>query len=427
VTLDRSAPGVRITLLESERSSGGEPLDLRDRVLSFSYEDSEKKADQVSIQLDNFDLSLFERPELTGGAVLEVSWGYPRNMAPPRRVVVKKLKGFQQLTLEGQATSVLLNREAKTRSWQNKTRAEVAHEIAEEQGYEEGFIHIEDTTVRFDVINQSAETDARFLKRLAAREEFSFFVDDQGFHFRPRDQASPPTHVLTWYADRGRGDVLSVGMESDLGRRAGSVAVRGRNPLSKGTITTEATKDSVPRASLAEVVEVVDPKTGETSLQARNATASVHPTSAANPASAEREAQARFRRAERETIKLSLQVVGNPTLRAKSVIEVRGISKLLSGKYYVTEAKHTISSSGYVIDLKLTRDGSGGRPAGRAATGQPQGGEPNRQQPSTGAELRAVEVIDRETGAARVEYRQSGRVIGAEDPEARVSIAQVNR
>src|SRR5688572_4479756 len=106
MTLDRSAPGVRITLLESERSAGGQPLDLRDRVLSFSYEDSEKKADQVSIQLDNFDLSLFERTELTGGAVLEVSWGYPRNMAPPRRVVVKKLKGFQQLTLEGQATSV---------------------------------------------------------------------------------------------------------------------------------------------------------------------------------------------------------------------------------------------------------------------------------------------------------------------------------
>ncbi|HVJ14795.1 MAG TPA: hypothetical protein VM686_05115, partial [Polyangiaceae bacterium] len=87
----------------------------------------------------------------------------------------------------------------------------------------------------------------------------------------------------------------------------------------------------------------------------------------------------------------------------------------------------TISSSGYVIDLKLTRDGSGGRAAGRTATGQPQGGEPNRQQPSTGAELRAVEVIDQETGAARVEYRQGGRVIGAEDPEARVSVAQVNR
>jgi len=421
--LDRSAPGVRITLLESERSAAGEPLGLRDRIISFSYEDSEKKADQVSIQLDNFDLSLFERADLMGGAVLEVSWGYPRAMAPPRRVVVKKLKGFQVLTLEGQATSVLLNREAKTRAWQNKTRAEVARELATEHGFTEDVVHVEDTAVRFDVISQTAETDARLLKRLAAREEFAFFVDDRGFHFRSRDQASPPTHVLTWYADRGRGDVLSVNVESDLVRRAGSVGVRGRDPIAKATVSAEATKDSVPRATLAEVVEVVDPRTGESSLQTRNATASVHPSSAPTAASAEREAQARFRRAERDTIKVSVQVVGDPTLRAKSVIELRGVSKLLSGKYYVAEAKHSISSAGYVVDLKLTRDGSGGRSAARAPATQPQGGEPNRHQPTSGAEPLVVETINPETGATRLEYRHGGRVIGAEDPEGRQSVA----
>ena len=92
---------------------------------------TERKADKVSIQLDNFDLSLFDREDLMGGATLEVSWGYPGNMAVPRRVVVKKLKGFATLTVEGQATSVLMNREAKTRSWENVTRSEVARQIAE--------------------------------------------------------------------------------------------------------------------------------------------------------------------------------------------------------------------------------------------------------------------------------------------------------
>ena len=132
-------------------------------------------------------------------------------------------------------------------------------------------------------------------------------------------------------------------------------------------------------ATKQEILEVVDRETGETSLQERNATTSVHPTSAPTPAAAERESAARFRRAERETVKLALHVVGDPTLRAKQVVEVRGISSLLSGKYYVTEAKHVISSSGYVVDLKLTRDGTGARRgAGPNARGQPQGGEPNR-------------------------------------------------
>ena len=87
----RSSPGVRVTVLSHERAPSGEPLNLDGRILSFTFDDAEKKADQVSLQLDNFDLALFEREELAGGATLEVSWGYPGNMAPPRRVVVKKL------------------------------------------------------------------------------------------------------------------------------------------------------------------------------------------------------------------------------------------------------------------------------------------------------------------------------------------------
>jgi hypothetical protein len=306
---DRSAPGVRIVALANERAASGEPEDLAGRIIGFTYEDSEKKTDQVSIQLDNFDLALFEREDLVAGATLEVSWGYPGNMAPPRRVVVKKLKGFQTLTIEGQATSVLMNREAKTRAWTSKSRAEVAKEIAAEHGYEGEFVDVEDTEEVFDTINQTAETDARFLRRLAAREEFEFFVDDGGLHFRTRNQASAPTHVLTWFADPGRGDIISVNVESDLVRRAGRVEVRGRDPLAKATVSAQATSGTVDRSTLGDVLEVVDPETGSTSLQQRNATASVHPTSAATPTQATRESAARFRRAERATVKLSMQVV----------------------------------------------------------------------------------------------------------------------
>ncbi len=421
--VDRSAPGVRITVLANERAPSGEPLQLDGRIIGFTYEDAERQADQVSLQLDNFDLALFDREELTGGATLEVSWGYPGNMAPPRRVVVKKLKGFQTLTIEGQATSVLMNREAKTRAWTSKSRSDVAKEIASEQGYQGDFVDVEDTTEVLDTINQTAETDARFLRRLAAREEFEYFVDDGGFHWRSRNQARAPSHVLTWFSDPGRGDIISLNVESDLARRAGRVEVRGRDPLAKTTIDSHATSATVDRATLSDVLEVVDPVTGSSTLQERNATASVHPTSAPTPAAADRESAARFRRAERETVKLTMQVVGDPTLRAKEVLEVRGISGLLSGKYYVTEAKHVISSSGYVVELKLTRDGTGARRlAGSAAQGQPQGGQPNRQDPAAGGAMTEIEVVNPQSGASHVEYRRDGRVIGAEDPEAGMSV-----
>lgn len=416
---DRSAPGVRITLLADEKAGSGEPLDLADRIIGFTFEDAEKKADKVSLQLDNFDLALFDREDLLGGAVLEVSWGYPGNMSVPRRVVVKKLKGFGTLTVEGQALSALMNREAKTRSWENVTRSEVARQIAEEHGYEGQFIDIDDTEETLDVVNQTAETDARFMRRLAAREELEFYVDDGGFHFHERRQNAAPTHVFTWYADPGRGDVISVNVESDLVRRAGRVSVRGRDPLQRTTVEASTTSASADRSTISEVIEVVDPETGATSLEMRNATASVQPTSVTNAARAQRESQARFRRAERETVKLSLQVVGDPTLHAKSIVEVRGISGLLSGKYYVNDVKHVISSSGYVCELKLTRDGTGRRARTVAQSQRSQGGSRNTSQPRTDSEMTQVEVVDPETGATRIEYRRDGRPVGAGDPEAR--------
>ena len=419
--IDRSAPGVRITLLADERAPSGEPLELGDRIIGFTFDDAERKADKVAIQLDNFDLSLFDREDLMGGATLEVSWGYPGNMAVPRRVVVKKLKGFTTLTVEGQATSVLMNRESKTRNWENVTRAEVARQIAEEHGHEGQFIDVDDTEEVFDVINQSGETDARFLRRLASREEFEFYVDDGGFHFHERRQSAAPTHVFTWYADPGRGDVMSINVESDLVKRAGRVTVRGRDPMQRATIESSTSNETADRSTLAEVVEVVDPETGATSLETRNATASVHPTSASTEGRAGRESAARFRRAERATVKLSMRVVGDPTLHAKSIVELRGVSGLLSGKYYVTGVKHVISSSGYTCDLKLTRDGSGRR---ARQVAREQRGERNTSRPRSDGELTQVEAVDSETGATRIEYRRDGRRIGYEDPEAGQSVME---
>ncbi|WP_141593126.1 phage late control D family protein [Myxococcus sp. AB056] len=421
--LDRTAPGVRLTLLAHERAPSGEPLSLEGRVLGLTFEDSATKADKLSLQLDNFDLALFDRAELVGGTVLEVSWGYPGLMAPPRRVVVKKLKGFQVLTVEGQALSALMHREAKTRTWAGKTRAQVVREVAAEHGYEEDSVHVEDTGESFDTIHQAGETDARFLRRLAAREEFQFHVDDRGLTFGPRNQAAAPTHVLWWYADSGRGDVLSVNVESELGRRVGKVDVRGRDAMAKRNLEAQASSGTVERTTLADFLEVVDKRTGTTSLQLRNSTTSVQPTSASTPAQAQRESDARFRRAEAGTVKLSLQVVGNPSLRAKSVVEVRGISSFLSGKYYVTEAKHVLSSSGYTTDLKLSRDGTGQRQQASAEKqGQPQGGQPNTSAPETTGALKEVEAFERDTGTRYIEYRRDGQPIGVEDPEAGMSL-----
>jgi phage protein D len=415
MSLDRSAPGVRIGSLTDPRATTGTPVDLRGRIVGFTYEESDVRTDKVTIELDNFDGSLFDRPELLGGALLEVSWGYPGCMAPPRRAVVRKLTGYAQLTVEAHGLAALWNDKAATQRWLSMTRSDVARAIAASHGYDGAFAIIDDTQEQYDVIVQAGETDAWFLRRLAAKEHFLFAIDTDGFHFHARRQADAPEHVLTYYSDPSRGDVKSIAVDSDLTRRVGAVVARGRDPMGKATIEARSNADTAPRGTLADVLEVFDPETGAGSTRPWNATESVHATSAATATQATREADARFTRAESATLVLSVQTVGDPTIRARSILELQGVPARLAGKYRVHEAKHVVNGSGYALDLKLRRDSVGKAPPAQPT--KPQGGDRNTAAPRSDAEQDWVETVDQETGAPATAFKAGGRAIGAGDPE----------
>jgi len=99
--------------------------------------------------------------------------------------------------------------------------------------------------------------------------------------------------------------------------------------------------------------------------------------------------------------------LGDPEQLAKTLIEVQGISQFLSGKYYVKNVKHALSSSGYTMDLDCIKDATG-RMARRVERARASAGRPNTAPRRSPDELREVEAVDAETGATRVEYRRSG-------------------
>jgi phage protein D len=412
--MDRRAAGVRVGLLADVKAREATSAGLEGRVLSLTYEDTEVKADKVTLELDNRDLRLFDREDLLGGALLEVSWGYRGAMAPPRRVVVQKVKGFEVLTLEAHALSVLLHREERTRRFEHQRASDIAQAIAEEHGFRGALAVIEPTARIHELLNQAAETDAAFLRRLANREGYVFYVDDTGFHFHTENLRPAPTLVLGW---RTASDVAvtSISVENDVMRRVGKMSVRGRDPLTRTTLEGGANSDTAERTTLGEGVAVVDPETGALSMEMRNASEAVRTNTTGDP---QQEANSRFKRAERPTLKLSVDTLGEPTLRAKTLVELRGLPTLLSGKYYVREVRHSVNAEGYVCSLKLVRDALGRRAASALRR---QGGDPNRAKKKTDGALTPVLVVDPETGATRREYRRDGRALGGEDPEARLS------
>jgi len=402
--VQRSEPQV---LLKVQTDGGTERVDLGDRLIGFTFEDSDNKTDKASLQIDNWDLSFFDSKLIVKGAILEVSWGYPDRMSPVRKLVVRKIKGFTTLQVEAHAKSVLMNREQKCRVFENVTRSDIAKEIADENGFSGTFANVEDTDEIYECLNQAGETDARFLTRLARREGFRFYVDQTGLHWHSRRFDQSPTRVFRYYTDPNQGDILSVGLDNDVLAKPGRTWVRARDPRRRSNVDVSGSDGETNRDSLGDVIEVVDPETGTSSLDRRNASSSVRSSAAGNEGRARREANARFRTSTRQTVKLKLRVVGDPEQLAKTIVDVQGISQFLSGKYYVKSVKHVISSGGYTLDLDCLKDATG-RMARRVERTRSSAGRPNRAARRSRDELRAVEVVDAESGSTNVEYRRDG-------------------
>jgi phage protein D len=398
--------------------AGAAQVDLSDRVLSFSFEDSEWKADKLILSVDNWDLASFDDPTFRKGNILEVSWGYPGDMAPARQVVIQKVTGFQTLHVEGHAKSVLMNKVGRCRSFETVKRSDVVRTIAQENGYGPDFQDVEDTGQLLPTVTQARMTDAQLCRRLADREGFEFYVDFDGLHFHGRRLGQRPVRVLRWFTAPEVGEVIAINVENDVSAKPGAVNVRGRDPLQKKDIDERGSNDKTVRDSLAPVIEIVDPETGATRLERRNVSEDTRSTAEHSSDGAKREADARYRLTQQNTVLLSALVVGDPSLLAKTVVELQGISQRLSGKYYVREAKHKIDGSGFTVELRCLRDGHselGGAPS----KGKPNRGNAADNDPDA---LRPVEVVDPETGMTRIEYRDSrGRAAGITDPSTRGS------
>jgi hypothetical protein len=158
-------------------------------------------------------------------------------------------------------------------------------------------------------------------------------------------------------------------------------------------------------------MEVVDPETGKTHLETRNASEDVRPAPHASELGAKREADARFRKSQHTTVELSATVLGDPSLLAKTVVQISGIGQRLSGKYYVKEARHKIDSSGYTVELKAISDGHS-QSSGLASKGSTNATSPRNP---NDAALEPIERVDPETGATHIQYRDlRGRSGGAQ-------------
>lgn len=330
-----------------------------ERCISFSFEDTELKADKATLTIDNYDVSQIGSPLWQTGNILLVQFGYVGSWSPEHTLKITKVKGFAALTIEALgATEMNMARQPRPdRYWESVKRSDVARLIAREYGFLDHQIFIEDTKVVLPQITQGPLDDHRFLRGMAAKEGFYFYVDNGQFHFHPRNLAQASHRVFEYFTGRGLGggNIISLEMEdSRPPKKPGAIVVSHRDPATKTTRTERVTSDS-PHALSSETtrVGIYDEPAG--SQVGQDACMG---SSATTWEGAKREAQARLNDVQQKGMVLTVQAAGDPGFLAKSVCEIRGVGPHLSGKYYVVSVKHDIGPSGYKMTFKARSEGT---------------------------------------------------------------------
>ena len=84
---------VEEVIAESSTRHGG-------HIMSLAFEDDEKKADKLTLIVDNFSLDHIDSPIWRKGNRVEAQWGYPGFLSPLRSFTIQKVQGSIKLKVE---------------------------------------------------------------------------------------------------------------------------------------------------------------------------------------------------------------------------------------------------------------------------------------------------------------------------------------
>lgn len=341
-----------------------------DQVMELEYQDNDNKADKLTLHVDNQDLSNFDEPVWATGNDLYVRWGYPEVMGIERKVRIMKVIGFEELRIEALGGENLLDTFKQTRiHGPNKTYGEIAEFIAWEWGFRDPeVIHIQPTAQRYATVNQSNLSDAQFMWKLAHKLGFIWSIDHDGFHFHARSYEPGVTkRVMTYYTSSSTTEILSVDVEVDVTRLAGSAKVSTHSPKWNQPMQFNVSEaDDKAKQNLASHLETVVKDSKDSSkvwTVPGLGTFAYHDTEHAaadkTPEGVKQVALDMVRKAQQMAVKMKVEIVGDPLITSKMIVEMRGLKKRLSQDYYVKSCTHKIGT-GYTTQLDMISDGTAG-------------------------------------------------------------------
>lgn len=372
-------------MAEDRRLAGAEltvdgaplPTELYAALALVKVEESVHLPDAFTVRFTDPHFSLFDSQRFKVGTKIGISFQGSADLVEVSSGEITALcleqgaGGRHELVLSGFDVGHRLARGPKSRSFQQMTVADIAGQIADEYGMD---TDIGATSEVLDHVLQSSETDYAFLRRLAAKVGFDFWITDTTMHLRPHPSApgSPPT--LIWGTN-----LTGFRARMSSSEHCEEVVVRGWDPVGRQAVIGRAAQGDP---------ETSAPVGAQMAADTRNGFGQVRRFAGQFPVATQSEADALasslLLRSAGEEIAVRGTAQGDPRLAAGARVEVGGVGERLSGEYVLTSVEHAYGgSSPYVTrfwsgskepsgfaDLVGAGGGAGGGSAGGLGSGR---------------------------------------------------------
>ena len=347
----------------------GQPTgqDVIHDILQVSYKDSIKEIDSFEITINNWDAAerAFKYSDsdlFNPGQKLDLWMGYFGKDS--LRLMIKgeitalrpafPASGGSTLAISGLNVLHKLLKEQKSYAYVDMTDAEIARTIGTRLAVKiepEGAL----ADQKYVYVFQDSQYDLVFLMERGRRIGYAIFVEERGengqaketvLKFKPSDNVRNITYELVY-----GNSLIEFKPDLSTANQVGEVTVQGWDALNKKKIEYTAKRSDIVTKgvgqqgnqaaidkSFKDRREVFATKTFESEAEAKTVAVQTLEEIAKN------------------MLKGNGSTVGLPDLRAGSVVQIKGLGKRFSGRYFVTGTTHSIGDSGYTTQFECRRE-----------------------------------------------------------------------
>lgn len=354
---------------------------VRHDVVSVIYKDSLETFDSVDITLNNWDdsgsglatqfqyfvdasaphadLFSFDRSKMVA-----VSLGYRAAKASPQAgtapngvnlvtMLAGTVESIEPHYPAGGVPSVTvriinplkaLKDKPETKTYVNKSTADIARDIARKHGLQIVIeTHRDDDDGPQPYVLQNNQFDIVFLLQRARRMGYDLWLDsNKTLHFGPASAGANTTYKLGFHRT-----LMDFSPRLSMNDQVGSVTVKARNQIAKGTFSGTVTRAEVGLNSDLDVFLTPE-------LRVKEKTVENQPLHANGQA--KQLAREILRNIMQGMLTATVTAPGLPDIRAGRIVEITDVGSRFAGPYLVTSSTHTIDENGYKTSFTARRE-----------------------------------------------------------------------